>query len=121
MQYEDKHFSVVYNASLTANQVTEPIAVQLDKDADFCWMAAGVSYSGLPFGIIFRDSTEYQLSDDYLNSCAFAANVGVGVPYTMYPPIWFPAGASITILLKNLTGLNNAFQLVFTGIKRFTA
>lgn len=117
--FEDKAFTVVLDVELQANQTTEPIAVQLDKDADFWWSSIGVSYSGLPFGVTFKDSTEYQLSDDFLSSCMLASNVGVGVPYTMYPPIWFPAGSSIIATLQEQSGHPNVFQMIFIGIKRF--
>jgi hypothetical protein len=123
MTTEIKHFDRPFEITLAPNAVigNNIAVVALDKDADFWWDAVKCSFTGLPFGVIFTDPSRYQLSPDYLDSSAFVAStVGVGSVYTLDPPIWCPAGSSITMQLKELSGnTNGPIQFLFTGRKQF--
>jgi hypothetical protein len=126
MPFEDRHFDLSYVVTLTALQTLPPQAVPLDKDADFIWEGVQVAYQGnggnpgLPFGVIFTDSTKYQMSDDYMGNFAFAANTGIGVPYVLSTPVFFPAGSSIVLDLTNFANATNGpIQFIFQGRKRF--
>jgi hypothetical protein len=115
----DNHFTKSYVVTLTAYQELMNVQVPLDKDADFFLACIEASYTGLPWGIVIRDSSLDQLSDDYMGSFVFGANAGIAPKYTLYPSIWFPAGSQILLDLQEQSGNPQTFQLIFTGVKRF--
>jgi hypothetical protein len=118
--YEDKYFCKSFSVALTANQTLTNVPVNLDKDADFFWEAVLVNPPGQPFGVRFYDSSNYRLSDGFVGSFVFAANVGIGAPYVLLPAFFFPAGSSILMDLQEQSGSNNAgIQFLFLGKKRF--
>lgn len=120
MNFVDKHFTKPVTVELTANQVLNDVQVPLDKDADFILSCIEASYTGLPWGIVVRDYSLYQLSDDYVGSFVFAANAGIAPKY-VFPAIRFPAGSQILLNLIERSGNPQTFQLLFTGVKRIYA
>lgn len=125
--FQDKHFEISYGpVTLTASQSLPNIAVPIDKDSDFFWEAVEVQYQGnggnpgLPFAVKFTDSSFYELSDGMIGSFAFAAATGLGVPYVLAGPIFFPAGSAILLnLLNQINAENGPLQFIFSGRKRF--
>lgn len=126
--YQDKHYEVSYVVTLTALQVLQNVAVQLDKDADFLWEAVEAQYQGnignpgIPYAIKFADSSGYELSDGLTGSFMFASATGLGVPYHFTGgPFFFPAGSAIIItnLTNQVNATNGPIQFLFSGRKRF--
>lgn len=125
--FQDKHYEISYGpTTLTGLQSLPNIAIAVDKDSDFFLECIEAAYQGnggnpgIPFSIKFTDSSFYQLSDGFQGSFMFAAATGLGVPYVLATPIFFPAGSAIYMQLVNdVNAENGPIQFIFSGRKRF--
>lgn len=115
-----KEFTIPYKVTLGAHQTLNNVAVEVDRDTDFYWVALLANYTGLAYSVDFTDATGQQMSNGALQSFAFAAYAtGLAPPYVLQAPLFFPAGSAILLNLYELSGAENGpIQLLFRGFKR---
>lgn len=114
--FHEEPGDVVLDKVLTSNQESLRQTAQIDADSDFLLYAILGSSTGaydlrvqLPNGRYLNNS--YVKSSNYVGSAQF--------PVPLLAPVYFPAGSSIIVDLKDTSGAGNTIQLVFKGIRRY--
>lgn len=123
--YRDELFVKSFTLTLAANQTLTNQTVQLDRDADFNWLAVSVQDVPEPWAIRFHDSTGYRVNDSFIGSFAFRGGVRsqIGAPWLLPKPLLMPAGSAILFDIVDQSGpaalTNGPIQFLFIGLKRF--
>lgn len=118
--YEDRPYDYLYvppGGQLSANQELLGQTVQIQTDSDFLLRAWYVSTPSGLFQIRLGDATGYQFSSGLLLSGGISTDPSNPTVFSPQHP--FPAGGRIVIDIQELSGLTNAIQIVFKGVKRY--
>ena len=107
-------FDYVVNAVLAAAEIQDNRVV-LDPDSDFLWW--GLTTEG-NINLRFRDAQLWNLSNGIIQLANLPGVLVNGRPYPIWPPVLFPAGAEIGIVVQE-TGGGATRQLLFRGAKRY--
>ncbi len=83
--------------NLTPGQELLHVPLKLEDDADFIWL--GVKVEGTTLGILLQTPWTDPLSDGYTPAELFAGNI---VPTPLESSVFCPAGAVISLSVKNL-------------------
>lgn len=101
-----------FETSLTANQNSTGLVVQIDHDSDFHLHAIQiVSATDSNFTIMIYDN----YSRKYVNKPVQAAAFGIGTIFPFVPYIPFPAQSFIGLDLQDQSGAPNDIKIIFYG------
>jgi len=107
-------YDYVVDAVLAAAEVQDNRVV-LDPDSDFLWW--GLTTEG-NINLRFRDAQLWNLSNGIIQLANLPGALVNGRPYPIWPPVLFPAGGEIGIVVQE-TGGGGTRQLLFRGAKRY--
>jgi hypothetical protein len=116
--YPDQSYDNPFNVTLTANQILQT-SQPVDRDADFVWRGVVLNGSTGLYEIQFDVNGWYKLSGSQILSTNMQSDPSQ--PFVIFPEQCIPAGGRIGMLITDLSGAPNTLQLVFRGVKRFTA
>lgn len=114
--YYEEAGALILDVTLTANQEKLGQGVFIEADSDFRLEAISGSATGAYQLRIQTPSGRYW-PQTYGNSANLVGSAGFPVP--IEPPMVFPAGAKISIDIKDTSGAGNTVQLVFRGARLF--
>jgi len=117
--FVDKPFSYVYDVTLTALQALLNQSIPIQTDSEFYLRGIYVSASTGTFTFRYSDANNYYFSDAQIlnqNYSTFA-----GQPAVVLPEVWYPAGGKLSIDITDTSGAPNLVEIVFIGVKRYSA
>ena len=116
--YPDSSYDIPINIALTANQATG-VQQLIQRDAAFMWRGIILSaFTGI-FQVQFTINGWNLLSNGQILNANLQSDPSS--PYPIFPEQLVPAGGYIGINITDLSGAPNNIQIVFRGVKRFSA
>ncbi len=96
--YDESNTPALVGLNLAAGESILHIPLHLDDDADFLWL--GVKLDPSELGVLFETPWTEPSSNGFVAATLYAGNI---VPTPLEAPIDCPAGAVISLSLKNLS------------------
>jgi hypothetical protein len=115
--YEDHWYIHYFEFSVSANQISAKLPLQLDTDSDFRWRATMGSIDH-QFQLRFYDPWGNPLESGLLIAELMLSKAAPGV---FFPEIICPAGSTPQMDLTEYTGNSGTLKLALLGVKRFVA
>lgn len=114
--YTEEAFTYVFDVSLTAGQEKLDLALMIDGDTDFVWMATAGRQDG-DYEIKFKLPNGRSLSSSRIRNTNCIGTAQFPVP--KFPAQQLSAGGKLSIDIKDLSGSANTVQITLIGVKRF--
>jgi hypothetical protein len=115
-QFYEEPGDYILDKTLSGNAESLLQAAQVDSDSDFLLLAVVGSSTGA-YNLRVYLSNRRSISNAYVKNTNYVGSANFPVPFLK--EIYYPAGSSIAVDLKDTSGSSNTIQLVFKGIKRF--
>ena len=115
-QFYEEPGDLVLDKVLTANQEALRQAVQVDEDSDFLLLAL-VGNSTSTYNIVLYQANNRAVNSAYAKNTNYVGSANFPVP--LLKELYYPAGASIRVDVKDTSGAGNTIQLIFKGIRRY--
>ncbi len=116
--YVDVDFKIPFDIVIaTANLELPSLQKSVPTDADFVWRGTVANTQTGAYSVRFADSQGYFFADGlihYLNLSASAT-----APSVNGKEVVIPAGGTIGVDIRDLSGAPNTIQILFLGVKRY--
>ena len=106
----------VLDKVLTANQEALGQATQIDADSDFVLMAI-CGFSTSTYNLRIQGPNRRYLQSAYVRNTNLVGSANF--PVAFLAELYYPAGSTISVDLKDTSGSGNTIQLMFRGFRRY--